>query len=145
MSWLGNLWSGAKNRLSELYNRGSTLLTGGHYLGPWNSLTEEYRRTHPPVDKADEAGLNHDLEYSDIARNVKEGKLSSDIATKLTRESDKKFLKTMREQWTTSPWKTTLGYLGIKGKNILEDVGILNPKLFVRMKRGGTVTNPFGC
>ena len=114
-------------------------------MGPWNSLTEEYRRTHPPVDKADEAGLHHDLEYTDIARNVKEGKLSSDIASKLTRESDKKFLKTMREQWTTSPWKTTLGYLGIKGKNVLEDMGILNPKLFVRMKRGGMVANPFGC
>jgi hypothetical protein len=145
MSWLSNLWSGAKNRLSELYNRGSTLLTASHFLGPFNSLTEEYIRTHPPVDKADEAALNHDLEYTDIARNVKEGKLSSDIASKLTRESDKKFLNTMREQWTTSPWKTTLGYLGIKGKNVLEDMGVINPNTFVRMKRGGMVANPFGC
>lgn len=145
MSWLSNLWSGAKNRLSEMYNRGATLLTTGHYLGPWNSLTDEYIRTHPPVDEADRAGLHHDLEYTDIARLVKEGKLSTDVANKLTRESDNKFLKIMKEQWTTSPWKSSLGYLGIKGKNILEDAGILNPKLFVRMKRGGMVANPFHC
>lgn len=143
MGWLSDLWSGAKNRLTELYNRGSTLLTGGHYLGPFNSLTPEYIASHPPVDEADRAGLHHDLEYEDIARKVKNKQLTSQEATRQTRESDNRFLKTMKEQWTTSPWKTTLGYLGIKGKNILEDIGLLKPDLFVRMKYGGIVSNPW--
>ena len=139
MGFFSGLWNGAKNRLTELWNRGSTLLTGGHYLGPFNSLDEEYRRTHPPVDKADEAGLNHDLEYVDIAKLRKDKKINADTASKLTRASDNKFLDVMKQQWTTSPWKTTLGYLGIKGKNILEDIGVINPDIFVREKRGGLV------
>jgi hypothetical protein len=139
MGFFSGLYHGAKNRLNELWNRGSTVITGGYYLGPFNSLTDEYRRTHPPVDKADEAGLNHDLEYTDIARLAKDKKITSDVATKLTRESDNKFLSTMRNQWTTSPWKTTLGYIGIKGKNILEDIGVINPNIFVREKKGGMI------
>jgi hypothetical protein len=139
MGFFSGLYHGAKHRLTELWNRGSTVLTGGYYLGPFNSLTEEYRRTHPPVDKADEAGLNHDLEYTDIAKLRKDNKISQSEATRLTRESDNKFLTTMRNQWTTSPWKTTLGYLGIKGKNILEDVGVINPDIFVRAKKGGRI------
>ena len=93
MGFFSGLWNGAKNRLTELWNRGSTLLTGGHYLGPFNSLDEEYRRTHPPVDKADEAGLNHDLEYVDIAKLRKDKKINADTASKLTRASDNKFLR----------------------------------------------------
>jgi hypothetical protein len=95
------------------------------------------------VDEADRAGLHHDLEYEDIARRVKNKQLTQQEATRQTRDSDNRFLKTMKEQWTTSPWKTTLGYLGIKGKNVLEDVGLLNPNLFVRMKYGGYVNNPW--
>lgn len=154
MGWLGDLWSGVKNAASnvwnkvkdtasELYNRGSTIFTGGHYLGPFNSLDPEYMRTHPPVDRADRAGLYHDTEYESIAKRVKSGQLTQPEATRLTRESDNRFLTTMGEEWTTSPWKSTLGYLGIKGKNLLEDAGILNPSLFVRQKYGGKVVNPW--
>ena len=139
----GNIWNKAKGFASELYNRGSTLLTGGHYLGPFNSLDPEYIRTHPPVDRADEAGLHHDLAYESIARRRKQGSLDVGNANRLTRESDNRFLDTMKQEWTTSPWKSSLGYLGIKGKNILEDAGILNPSLFVRQKYGGIVKNPY--
>jgi hypothetical protein len=138
----GNVWNKVKSVASELYNRGSTLLTGGHYLGPFNSLDPEYIRTHPPVDRADAGGLRHDLEYEDIARRRKAGSLDVGNANRLTRESDNRFLDTMRQEWTTSPWKSSLGYLGIKGKNILEDAGILNPNLFVRQKYGGIVVAP---
>jgi hypothetical protein len=138
-NFASNVYNKAKGIASELYNRGSTLITGGHYLGPWNSLDPEYIRTHPPVDEADRGGLVHDLEYEDIARRRKAGQLDVAEANRLTRESDNKFLRTMREQWTTSPWKSTLGYLGIKGKNVLEDAGILNPNLFVRQKYGGII------
>lgn len=139
---VGNVWNKVKNVASELYNRGSTIFTGGHYLGPFNSLDPEYIRTHPPVDRADEAGLHHDLEYEDIATRRKAGNLNAVDANRLTRESDNRFLNTMKQEWTTSPWKSSLGYLGIKGKNILEDAGILNPNLFVRQKLGGLVKLP---
>lgn len=138
MGWLGDLWSGAKNlasnvwnkvksTASELYNRGSTLLTGGHYLGPYNSLDPEYIRTHPPTDESDRAALHHDLEYVDIARRTKDRHLTVPEATRLTRESDNRFLDKMGEHWSSAPWKSTLGYLGIKGKTILEDLGYLTP------------------
>lgn len=136
---VSNLWTGTKNLASELYNRGSTIFTGGHYLGPFNSLDPEYVRTHPPVDEADRAGYHHDIEYQDIAKRVAEGTLNQSIANRLARESDNRFLTKMGQEWTTSPWKSTLGYIGIKGKNLLEDAGILNPNMFVRMKCGGMV------
>lgn len=139
MGFFSNLYTGASNRLTELYNRGSTVLTGGYYLGPFNSVTEEYRRTHPPVDKADEGGLHHDLEYVDIAKRAKDKSITPEWASHLTRQSDNKFLNTMKEQWTTSPWKSSLGYMGIKGKNLLEDAGIINSNVFVREKRGGMI------
>jgi len=139
MGFLSNMWNGTSEALSELYNRGSTLITGGYYLGPFNSLTPEYIASHPPVDRADAAGLTHDLDYTDIAKRVKNGEITQEQANQLSRASDNKFLTTMRKEWTTSPWKTSLGYMGIKGKNVLEDMGVINPNIFVRMKRGGMV------
>ena len=156
MGFFSNLWEGAKNlasnvwnkvksTASELYNRGSTILTASHYLGPYNSLDPEYRRTHPPVDRADAAALEHDLTYVDIARRTKDRHITVPEANRLTRESDNKFLDSMKQEWTTSPYKSTLGYLGVKGKTILEDMGILNPNTFVRLKHGGAVGNPYGA
>ena len=43
-----------KNKIKE---RGTTLLTGTHYVGPFNDLSDEYVRTHPPTDKIDEGGF----------------------------------------------------------------------------------------
>lgn len=154
MGFFSNLWEGAKNlasnvwnkvksTASELYNRGSTLISNTHYLGPFISLDPEYIRTHKPVHRADAAALEHDLTYEDIAKKTKAKHITIPEATRLTRESDNKFLDVMKQEFTNSPWAAGLGYIGIKGKNLLEDAGILNPSLFVRQKYGGKVVNPW--
>jgi hypothetical protein len=136
MGFFGNLYDRASNFFSTLKDtavstfhnikntfneRGSTLLTGTHYVGPWNKLDDEYIRKHPPTDKIDEGGLQHDRDYSNIARLRDSGQVSKAEALKLIREAG------------------TLGYLGIKVKNFLEDTGLINPNKFVAMKIGGQV------
>ena len=125
-----------KNKIKE---RGTTLLTGTHYVGPFNDLSDEYVRTHPPTDKIDEGAYQHDKDYSHIAGLRDSGKVSHQEAKKLIRDSDNRFLNHMTEHKKANPWASTLGYLGIKGKNILENAGILDPNKFVTLRLGGVV------
>jgi len=125
-----------KNKIKE---RGATLLTGTHYVGPFNALSDEYVRTHPPTDKVDEGGLQHDRDYSHIAGLRDSGKITPHEAKKLIRDSDNRFLNHVSEHHQANPWASSLGYLGIKGKNILEDAGILDPNKFVTLRLGGLV------
>jgi hypothetical protein len=127
-----------KDKIKE---RGTTLLTGTHYVGPFNSLSDEYIRTHPPTDKVDEGGLQHDRDYSHIAGLRDSGKVSHDEAKKLIRDSDTRFLDHMKEHHSANKWASGLGYLGIKGKNILEDIGLIDPNKFVTLRLGGLVLN----
>jgi len=137
---LGNLWNKAKSFLSntwnEIKNRGSTLLTGSHYIGPYNALSDEYIRTHPPKDLVDAGALHHDLDYSRIAKQRDAGKISADETKRLIRESDERFLSNTAKNINQNRWGGTLGYLGIKGKNILEDLGVLDHNKFVTARLG---------
>jgi hypothetical protein len=45
----------------------------------------------------------------------------------------------MKDNHSANRWASTLGYLGIKGKNILEDLGLIDPNKFVALKLGGKV------
>jgi len=143
MGFLSGLWSGIKHHIGKVWNevkqRGSTLLTGTHYVGPFNALTPEYIASHPPTDKVDTSALHHDLDYSRIAKAQKTGKISPEEATSLTRESDTRFLHNVKKHFHENPWAGALGYVGIKGKNILEDIGLLKPSAFVAEKRGGMI------
>lgn len=58
----------------------------------------------------------------------------------MIRESDERFLHNTQKHAHHNPWGATLGYLGIKGKNVLEDIGILNPNTFVTAKLGGKIS-----
>jgi hypothetical protein len=127
------------NIKNTIKDRGTTLLTGTHYVGPFNSLSDEYIRTHPPTDKIDEGGLQHDKDYSHIAGLRDSGTVSQKEALKLIRDSDLRFLDHMKEHYNANPWASSLGYLGIKGKNILEDIGLIDPNKFVALKIGGKV------
>jgi hypothetical protein len=137
---LSNLWNKAKSFLSNTWNviknRGSTLLTGSHYIGPFNALSDEYIRTHPPKDLVDAGALHHDLDYSRIAKARDAGKISADETKRLIRESDERFLSNTAKNIDQNRWGGTLGYLGIKGKNILEDLGVLDPNKFVTARLG---------
>ena len=109
------------------------------YVGPWNKLDDEYIRKHPPTDKIDEGGLQHDRDYSNIARLRDSGQVSKAEALKLIRDSDSRFLSHMKDNISANPWAGMLGYAGIKAKNILENLGVLDPNKFVAMKVGGKV------
>jgi len=124
---------------NTIKDRGTTLLTGTHYVGPFNSLSDEYIRTHPPTDKIDEGGLQHDKDYSHIAGLRDSGQVSQKEALKLIRDSDLRFLGHMKEHYNANPWASSLGYIGIKGKNLLEDIGLIDPNKFVALKVGGKV------
>jgi hypothetical protein len=75
--------------------------------------------------------MEHDLEYSRIAKLRKEGKTPPDEIERMIRVSDEKFLKNIRDNWKANPWASALGYSGIKGKNIVEDTTGLDKNLFV--------------
>ena len=123
--------SKAKDLYKEAKSRGSTLLTGTNYVGPFNALDEEYIRTHPPTDIIDQGAKEHDEKYSELAKLRDEKKISQKEADKLIRESDEKFLKNIRDNYKANPWASLLGYAGIKGKTLAEDYLGLDRNKFV--------------
>lgn len=140
MGFLSDIWGKAKDTLLNVYNKGRSWLTGGSkYIGPFNPLSREYIEQNAPIDRVDAGALAHDLDYSRIAKQRDEGKVSQDEAKKLIRESDERFLENTKKYASENPWGSTLGYLGIKGKNLAEDYLGLNPNLFVTQKLGGMV------
>ena len=141
MGWLSDLYSKAKSVVSDVYNRGRSFLTGGSkYIGPFNPLSREYIDANPPSDRVDAGALAHDLDYSRIAKQRDLGKISPNEAKTLIRESDERFLENTKKYADENRIGSTLGYLGIKGKNLAEDYLGLNPNLFVTQKMGGLVT-----
>ena len=119
-----------KNKYKEIKDKGAAYLTGTNYVGPFNRLDEEYLRTNPPTDKIDEGAMKHDLEYSRIAKLRKAGTPKEEIE-RLIRVSDDAFLDNIRQHWRTNPRAAAMGYAGIKGKNVVEDVAGLDRNLFV--------------
>ena len=143
MGFFSSLWSGIKHHVGNVWNeikqRGTTLLTNSHYIGPFNALSPEYLKSHPPTDNVDASALHHDLDYSRIAKQRDTGKASPEEAKKLIRESDERFLGNVKKHYHENKWGGALGYAGIWAKNRLEDLGILNPNQFVTQKLGGLI------
>jgi hypothetical protein len=83
----------------------------------------------------------HDFDYSRIAKQRNEGKISTKEANDLIRESDNRFLYNTKKNFQHNPLGASLGYLGVKGKNILEDIGLLDRNQFVTEKKGGLISN----
>lgn len=121
----------------ELKDRGSTVLTGTNYSGPFNSISPEYQATHPPKNIIDKGALEHDLTYSDIAKRRDAGEITKEQADEEIRKSDEKFLKNIRDNYTKDPWASLLSYAGIYSKTVAEDVLGLDRNKFVTQKRGG--------
>lgn len=133
--FLGDAWSAVSDKVDKAKkawkDKGMATLTGTNYTGAWNRLDDEYLRTHPPTDVIDKGALEHDLEYSRLAKLRKEGKTSKAEIDRMIRESDDKFLQNIRDNWKANPWASALGYAGIKGKNVAEDTVGLDKNLFV--------------
>ena len=96
MGFFSGLFSGIRHGINNIWDkvkeRGTTLFTNSHYIGPFNSLSPEYMRTHPPTDPVDAGAMHHDLDYSRIAKARDSGTISQSEATKMIRESDNRFL-----------------------------------------------------
>jgi len=142
--FLGDVWNAVEDKVDkvkrEWKDKGMATLTGTNYTGAWNRLDDEYLRTHPPTDIIDKGALEHDLEYSRLAKLRKEGKTPKADLDRMIRESDDKFLQNIRDNWEANPWAGALGYAGIKGKNIAEDTVGLDKHLFVgEGKKGGLI------
>ena len=120
----------AKEGRGILGDRGTAVLTGTNYVGPFNRLDDEYIRTHPPKDVIDEGAMKHDLEYSRIAKLRKAGAPKEEVE-RLIRVSDDAFLDNIRKNFKANPRASILGYAGIKGKNLAEDYAGLDKNLFV--------------
>ena len=131
--YLGDMWDAASNKVGELKkefsDKGAAVFTGTNYVGPWNRLDDEYLQTHPPTDIIDEGAMKHDLEYSRIAKLRKTA--PKEEIDRLIRESDEAFLNNIRMNWRANPRASIMGYAGIKGKNVAEDVVGLDKNLFV--------------
>ena len=129
------LWEDFKNKLSEGYDelkkRGSTVLTGTNYVGPFNALDAEYVKSHPPTDIIDEGAKIHDETYSKLAKLRDDGVLTKDEVNKQIRESDDTFLNNIKNNFDKNKWAGALGYLGIKGKTLAEDYLGLDRNKFV--------------
>lgn len=132
-----------KNKYKEIKDKGAAFLTGTNYVGPFNRLDDEYIRTHPPTDKIDEGAMKHDLEYSRIAKLRKAGTPKAEIE-RLIRVSDDEFLDNIKKHWRTNPRAAAMGYAGIKGKNVVEDVAGLDRNLFVGEGMKGGMKTPSG-
>lgn len=138
-SWKGireNPLGSLEAAFAEIRSRGSAVLTGTYYVGPWNELTEEYRRAHPPKNAVDQAAEAHDLEYAAIELNYKKqpqasGKIDRAVAIRMIEEADERLLSAMRDYWESDPIATVLGYSGVAGMVHLKKAGLLCQLAFV--------------
>lgn len=121
---------------AEVKDRGSTILTNSNYVGPFNSTSESYQKSHPPTGPVDQTGLTHDLTYSDIAKRRDSGEITKEQAEKEIRESDEKFLRDVQKNWKSDPWAALLGYSGIYSKTLAEDILGVDKNKFVTAAYG---------
>jgi hypothetical protein len=128
---------------NEVQDRGSTILTHSNYVGPFNSTSEAYQKSHPPTGPVDQTGLTHDLTYSDIAKRRDSGEITKEQAEKEIRESDEKFLRDVQKNWKSDPWASLLGFAGIYSKTLAEDLLGVDKNKFVTAKRGGIMRGSF--
>src|SRR5579885_2405727 len=54
--------------IGRLVGDSGLTLPGTNYCGPYNSISEEYQRTHPPKNRIDQICLDHDLDYAEAQK-----------------------------------------------------------------------------
>lgn len=126
--------AGIHNYINKLKNLPTALKTNplglgmANYCGPGTKLVGQ-----KPTSKSDEVCMSHDYDYEDVQKKYKQGIYSKEEAIKKTRQADEKMLsslKTISEDNLIDKVVHTGSQLGIKFKNILEDLNILDPLKF---------------
>jgi|GEM_PF-1130754 len=135
---VGNVYNTIKDTVGSItktvkqWSEGQYHAPGGYnYCGPGTNL----HTAGKPINKADEACMAHDYEYDALAKN--KNNISQTDFNRLIRESDTKLINSI-DQSGQSDIASPIEYIGsllskyaIKGKNYLEDLGILNRDRFV--------------
>jgi hypothetical protein len=131
----GNVYNTIKNNVGEIlpamtktikqWTEGQYHAPGGYnYCGPGTKLDSAGN----PINKVDSACMAHDYEYEALAKN--KDKISQDDFNRMIRESDQKLVDSIERSGQTD-LGSQMSKWGIKGKNILEDLGILRRDQFV--------------
>lgn len=132
---IGNVYNTVKEKVGEVlptvsktvsqWASGQYHAPGGYnYCGPGTKLDSAGK----PINKADSACMAHDYEYDALAKN--KHKISQEDFNRMIRESDQKLVDNI-ERSGQSDLGAHLSKWGIKGKMILEDMGIINRDSFI--------------
>ena len=103
-----------------------------HYLGPGTKLIQRLRDEVKPINKIDEAGFIHDIDYTILS--LKEKFLGEPITSEEVRESDERFANTVSENWSVDPITAGLVLSLFTGKKWLEAT-LTDPSGWVKDKR----------
>lgn len=130
---LGSLWNSAKSigvggliHTAKNWSQGFYSAPGKYnYCGPGNRLDNG-----EPTNASDMGCRQHDLDYSNFAREKRKGNLSEQETKTLVRESDHRLINHLQAQPDRDIGSYASEY-GIRMKTLLEDVGLLDPLKFV--------------
>lgn len=119
--------------LTDLF-AGERHLPMANFLGPGTKIEKRVARGDVGVSAADKAAKIHDLDYSKIAKMMKDDE-NYDFA-KDVREADKKFLSSLEKGKKTDKSRlnkvhTKMAKAGIKLKLLGEDLGVLSRKKYI--------------
>lgn len=107
-------WAGGEHHAPGGYN----------YCGPNTKLESAGH----PINQVDSACMAHDYEYEALAKNKQS--ISQADFSRMIRESDHKLVDSI-ERSGQSDLGALMSKWGIKGKMVLEDLGVLNRDKFV--------------
>jgi hypothetical protein len=132
---VGDVYHSVKQKVGEIlptlpktiaqWSRGEYHAPGGYsYCGPGTKLDSAGK----PINAADSACMAHDYEYDSLAKN--RHKISQDDFNRMIRESDQKLIEDI-DRSGQQDLGALMSRWGIKGKMVLEDLGILSRDRFV--------------
>ena len=103
-----------------------------NYTGPGTNIREKVLNQVPPASQVDACSMNHDIHYYNITNS---GITDPNLIAQQVRQSDQQFLSCVRAANTDNTvlqnLEKTLAYGLIRGKNILENAGLISPTRFL--------------
>lgn len=126
--FINSLYKKIKSKVNQFRLNPVGAPLGFNYCGPGTKMEGQQ-----PTSKTDGVCKTHDEDYDRITERRKEG-LSDAETKKLVREADKKMIDSLdniKEDGFIKKAGYYLSKYGIKGKMMLENAGLLNPKRFV--------------
>ena len=108
----------------------------GNYIGPGSDVIRRLAENVKPTTRADRAAQRHDIDYYNIRSGLRKTTLTHNQAREQVRQADNLLMKESRKGLTniTNPLNqmhSAAALSGIKAKTIGEDVGVVDPLLFV--------------